>query len=401
MRRLRWTVFIIGLVLSKSPYASYIETTMGTAVVNDATAAYFNPAALVQLKNPQFIPLESTARFETKFSGSTRAVNTSFTQSGTSNSTSYYHSPSFYLGVPLNKYMTVGFAAVTNYANRNPEENGLLRYIQSSNSIQDYDFVPSFGIRVNDIFSVGAGLNYSYTSFDLHPLLGFPGSNIPDSLGHNQSSGSGYGANAGFLLKPKEGTLIGFNYRTITTYRQTGTSEISGEIPVVSNKYHYTLRTPARSILSLSQKLSAQFGMIFTLQRIQWSIIQNTNIYNIAALIGNTPVIINASSPQHLRNTWLLTLGGNYRFMPAWIVRVAGTYNQSPHNGYYQLSTGDSYTIGTSVGYQATKFIIIDVGYAHAFMQDQLININGNRFIINGHNQGSRDVLSLKFTLDI
>ena len=42
---------------------------MGTAVVNDATATYHNPAALTLLPTSQMIALGSVAHFRTQFTG--------------------------------------------------------------------------------------------------------------------------------------------------------------------------------------------------------------------------------------------------------------------------------------------------------------------------------------------
>jgi long-chain fatty acid transport protein len=399
--KLSQSIFFLCFLFPWSAYASFIETTIGTAVVNDATAAYFNPAALMLLKNTQIIPLGSLARFKTRFSGQTTTVATGFTDFGTSPSTSYYESPSMYFGMPVNDKITLGFAAVSNFANRNPEENAILRYVQSSNTIQDYDFVPSIGIQLNKYFSVGAGINFSRTNFNLHPIIGFPGSNIADSQSTNRSSGSGIGGNIGFLLHPRQGTLIGFDYRTVTTYRESGTSELDGETQIVSDHYRFELRTPARSILSISQKITRALGFITTIQRIQWNIVRNVNIYGIATSAGGVPIITNASVPYYLHNTWLLTIGGNYQVTPSWIIRIAGTYNQSPDSGYYQISTGDSYILGASAGYQMNKILTLDGSYAHAFIQNKDININGNRFIINGSNQASRDAVSLKLTFNL
>lgn len=397
----RITFVILWLTWSLPSYASFIETTMGTAVVNDATAAYFNPAALILLKNTQIIPLGTVARFQTQFTGQTTTVPTGFIQSGTSHSVSNYYSPSFYFGMPVNDKLILGFAVVSNFANRNPEENSILRYIQSSNNIQDYDFVPSVGIKFNEYFSLGAGANFSYVNFHLQPILGFPGSNIADSQSTNQSDGSGVGANAGFLLRPMRGTLIGFNYRSVTTYNQSGTSTLSGAAQLVSNNYHFKLQTPARSVLSVSQLLTPTCGVIATVQRIYWSITRNINVSGIATLAGGTPAIVNASVPYYLHDAWLFTVGGNYRFKPSWVVRVAATYNQSPNSGNYQISTGDSYILGGSLGYEINKIVTIDGSYAHAFIQNENINIIGNRYLVNGKNEASRDVVSLKLTLNV
>lgn len=397
-QKLIYTISILALgLLSLDSDASFIETTLGTAVVNDATAAYFNPAALVLLKNSQIIPLGTIATFNTKFSGQSTTVLTGFTQSGTSSSSATYYSPSLYSGMPIKDKVVLGFAFVSNYAYRNPEDNSILRYIQSSDTIQDYDAVPSVGIRINPFFSLGAGINFSYTNFNLHSITGFPGSNIADSQSNNQSDGSGVGGNVGFLLRPNEDTLVGFNYRTVTTYKQRGKSISTGATQIVSNNYQFNMHTPARSILSISQRLTPKFGMIATTQYTQWGIVKNIHISGIATPIG----ILVSTVPQYLHNTWLFTLGANYRLDPRWIVRAAATYNQSPGNRYYQITIGDSYVLGASVGCKINKTITLDGSYAHAFIQDENININGNRFITLGKNQSVRNVISLKMTLNL
>lgn len=394
-------VLIIVLFTPLISYASFIETTIGTAVVNDATASYFNPAALMLLQNTQVIPLGTVSRFQTEFRGHSTFVLTNFTESGTSNSVSYYYSPSLYFGMPITDNMTVGLAAVTNLANRDPEENAILRYVQSSNTIQDYNLVPSFGVKINDYLSLGAGINLSYLKLNLQPIVGFPGSNIADSQDNNQSTGSGIGANAGFLLRLAPGTLIGFNYRTITTYTENGTSVLTGATSITSNHYRFQVRTPARSILSISHLITPKLGFITTVQRIQGSIIKNINVYGIATAAGTIPVITNASVPFYLHDTWVFTIGGNYRFQPHWIVRMAATYNQSPSNGTEQISTGNSYIVGASLGYEFNKTITLESSYAHAFIQNESIHINGNRFLINGTNEASRDAVSLKIVINL
>lgn len=389
------------MIFPLSTYASFIESTIGTAVVNDATASYFNPAALVLLKNPQVIPQGTIAYFHTRFSGQSKSVPNGITQTGSSSSNTDYYSPSLYLGAPLTDKIIVGLAIVSNSANRTADENSILRYVQASNSIQDFDVVPAFAYKVNESLSIGAGVNFSYASFNLLPITGFPGSNIADSQSRNQSDGTGVGGNAGFLIKLGPNTLIGFNYRSRTTYQLSGTSVYEGNPRVVSNSYHYKSWTPARSVISMNHFFTSKFGLISTVQRIQWNSFTNAHIYGIASVSGTTPLILNGTIPYHLRNTWLVTLGSHYRLTPKWIIRVAGSYNQSPGNPHYQVANGNSIVFGGSMGYQVNKMITIDASYAHVFMQDEHIDIAGGRYLVNGVNEGARDAVSLKLTLNV
>lgn len=393
--------FVSCGLASSAVHASFIETTIGTAVLNDATAAYYNPASLVLLKNPQIIPQGSIAYFNTQFNGQTARVGTGLVETGSSSSDSHYYSPSLYLGAPVTDKVTIGLAMVSNLVNRNAETASVLRYVQASNSVQDYDLVPAIGIKLNEYFSLGAGVNFSYANFHLQPITGFPSSNIADSQSNNDCDGTGVGANIGLLLMPAPKTLIGFDYRSVTTYRLSGSSVFNGSTQVVSNNYHFKLRAPARSILSISHFVTPKLAFITTVQRFQWSILKNINVSGIAALSGTQPVILNASIPYYMHDTWLLTLGSQYRLTPKWIIRAAGTYNQSPSNGHYQIANGDSIILGVSSGYEINKTITIDGSYAHAFIKDENIDINGSRFLVEGVNKGSRDAVSLKLTFNV
>lgn len=395
-------LFLLCLLLFPSTlHASFIEATMGAAVVNDATAVFYNPAALVFLKNPQFIILNSVSSFSSEFTGQSIQTNTGFTQSGSSTTKTHYYLPSFYFGIPVTNNVTVGLAVISNFFNNDIDGNSILRYVQSSNKIQNVDFVPALEYKFNDFFSIGASINLSYASFLLLPTSGFPSLNIPDSQSRNESKGTGVGGDIGFLFKPNKSTTIGFNYRSAITYKLNGKSILESNPEVISNNYGFTFWAPARSVLSINQMITPTFGIISTVQRIEWSIFKEINIHGIATQIGSQPVILDATVPYHLHDTWLLTLGGYHYLTPKWILRLAGSYNQSPANGNFQISNGDSIIIGGSMNYQISKNVSIDGGYAHAFVQNKNINVIGALNQINGLTNGFVDTFSLKLTFNM
>ncbi len=379
-------------------YASFIESTMGAAVLNDATAVYYNPAALALLKNPQIIAINSVGYFHNQFTGQAIQSKTGFTQSGSSITQTDYYLPSLYFAIPTTDKLTIGLAAISNFFNKDIDGNSILRYLQSSNSIKDVDLVPAVEFKLNNFFSVGASMNLSQASFLLQRTSGFPSLNIPDSQSRNESDATGLGGDIGFLLRPSNSTIIGFNYRSAITYQFSGKSVFESDPEVISNHYGFTFWTPARSVFSINQFITPKLGIIGTIQRLDWSIFKEINIHGIATQIGTQPVILNAKVPYHLHDTWLLTLGSHYRITPKWVIRIASSYNQSPGNSNFQISNGDSIILGTSIGYAISKNIIVDGGYAHAFIQNKNIHVKTNSNQINGETKAFVDVLSLKLT---
>lgn len=401
INKLETFVLLFLLLFPLTTRASFIESTVGAAVVNDATAVYYNPAALVLLKNPQIIGLGTAGNFRSWFTGEAIQTNTGFTQTGTSVTRNHYYLPSLYLAIPSTKRFTLGLAVISNFFNKDIDGNSILRYAQSSNNAKDIDLVPAVGIKINEFVSVGVGANLSYANFLLTRISGFPSLNIPDSQSRNECDGTGYGADVGILVKPRKSTMIGFNYRGAITYRLSGKSVFESDPEVVSNHYGFTFWTPARSVLSINQFITPNLGIIGTVQRIGWSIFNEIHIHGIATLVGTQPLIFNANVPYHLHETWLLTFGTHYRITPKWTIRIAGSYNESPGNSHFQIANGDSIVVGASMAYALSKNITIDTSYAHAFIQQEDIHVQTAINRINGVTKGDVDVFSLKLTFNM
>ncbi|HVV68537.1 MAG TPA: outer membrane protein transport protein [Gammaproteobacteria bacterium] len=400
--RLSWKILAAFLFVPVVSKASFIEATMGTAVVNDATATYFNPAALTLLKNAQIIALGTAGQFQSQFTGKVTQPSTGFDQSGTTKTQSNYFLPSGYLGIPVSDRWFFGLAVLANNYNRDLDQNSILRYVMSDNNIEDIDVVPAVGFKLNDYLSFGASVNFSHAHFLFTPISGFPSLDIPDVQTRDEASANALGGDLGVLLKPTSSTQIGLNYRSSMTYHFTGTSQLESNPAIASNHFGFDYWTPARYVLSVNQFLSRRLGLIATVQWIQWDIYNNINVHNVVTEIGGNPVILsNATIPLHFHNAWVYTFGGYYHLSSKWIIRTAGSYVESPGNPNYQVTEGNNMILGTSVGYKLSKIFSIDTSYAHAFIQNQKINIENSINTVNGVNKSYRNSISLKITANI
>ena len=390
----------IGLLFLCWPlYASFIEQTLGTAVVMDATAVYFNPAALTIISKPQLITQGTLARSQFQFTGSAQQLPLGITESGTATTITNFSLPSLYLSIPINDKFAGGFAVVANDFKSDLEGHSILRYAQARNHINDIDLVPAVSIKINEFLSIGGNLNFSDAHFIQEPISGLTRLNVPESRSLNNSKGSSLGGDFGILIKLAKKTALGFNYRSAMTYHLHGTSTITDPQIVSSGNYHFKYWTPARSVLSLSHFYNEKFGFIGTMQYLQWSIFKETDIYNFVTQ-SNSTALINpqAHIKYNFHDSWLLTVGTIYNISSKWVVRVAGTYNQSPSNGRFQISAGDSLVVGSSMGYQLTKKLTLNCSYGHAFFNKEDINIETAKNLITGVNQGVNDAVSLRLT---
>ncbi|MBL7480626.1 OmpP1/FadL family transporter [Legionella bononiensis] len=383
-----------------SVHASFIEQTLGAAVVKDATAVYFNPAALTIIPHQQLILLGTLARAQSQFTGSAQQVPFGLTEYGTVTTKSNFSLPSMYVSFPINDKFAAGFAIVANDFNRDLDDHSVLRYVLARNQTNDVDLVPGIGIKINEFLSIGGNLNITHAHLIQEPVSGVTRLNIPDSRSHNNSKANSLGGDLGILIQLSKSTTLGFNYRSAVTYHFHGTSTITSPQFIASDDFHFKFWTPARSVISLSHFLNEKLGFIGTIQYLQWDIFKEAYIYNFATQSGRRAFIVpQARIDYNFHNSWLLTLGTIYNMSSKWKVRVAGTYNQSPSNGMFQIGTGDSLTVGSSMGYQLLENLTIDFSYGHAFYQKEIINIRTAQNIITGVYHGTHDAVSLKLTL--
>lgn len=379
----------------------------GAAIAEDASTAFYNPAGLVRLRNRQLVVSGDVVNTDFKFNGTATWSSTlpppfgppPFTQVG--NDVQGGHAnfiPAFHYAAPMCDRLVLGFSVGapfgldTNYA-----PNGALRYAATETNLQTYDFSPSFGFKVNEHFSFGAGFDAVHLIATFNSMAGIP--SLPpspmflDTQSSNTASGWGYGWHAGLLFQFCPGTRVGLAYRSQLNFALHGTSTFigplaavaQGEPPternatLVSDNLRSSATLPPATTFSIYHDINRCWAVDGSVVYTQWDkfndilTLRNVQAVTIGPLGNFIPVKIDVSIPQHFSNTWRVALGAVYHPVKPFLIRFAVGYDQTPTNNTdrnIRLPDGDRYAVAVGAHYQISRPIGIDVGWTHLFIDN-------------------------------
>lgn len=388
------SLFVVALyIFSNNAMATYIQAAIGNAIVGDAQAVYYNPAAMTLLKHKQLVLRDRQIWVNAHFDGTTIQNNTGFTQVGTSNSNITFNMPDNYFVAPVNKYLWVGVGELyTNYGLVNYAGSSVLRYFQQKSLATTLDFTPAIGIRFNKYLSIGGGLDIVRLKINLTTVVGSVPLGLPDTKSKNTGTDWAEGGHAGILVTPRRGTLIGFTYHSEVRTRTYGQSEFQSIPPLFNNLSIRGIDIPSSWVFSILQFFTPHLGIIGTVERIYWDSVKRLDLDGVIIRTGPLVRILPTQFLLfNLRNTWRFHVGAQY--MPPgskWIFEITLGYEQTPVDPKFQLDNSGAIMTGMSVGYKFSKKVRLLVGISHNFDLQQQINIRQGADTVIGRYNTSR-----------
>jgi len=197
------------------------------AVAADASTTYFNPAGLTRLQKPELIVVAHLIRLDASFTdaGSNTAGLFPIGGGNGGNAGSTEVIPSLYYAHPINSMFTLGLGLSAPWGLQTEYADGWVgRYHALKTRLESANLNPSFGWRLSDTLSFGAGFNIQRVKAEIgnaidFGLVGFsmgipgflPGGADADVFIKGDSVD--YGWNAAFLWEPSPGTRFGASYR--------------------------------------------------------------------------------------------------------------------------------------------------------------------------------------------
>lgn len=367
-----------------------------TAQADDPSAIYFNPAGLVQLEGQNVMFGATYARENGgKFTGTTPltgGAQISETQKDLNFliPNAYYTrraSPRFAYGVGL----FVPFGLGQEYENR---DTSYFRNQITKIELMTFVVNPTVAWRVNDILSVGAGIDFLYGKAKLQKtgvvFLGPPTNYLNIFKLDLDGDGTAWGYNFGALLTPSKNVKVGFAYRSpFHLDIKDGDVKLFGidnTVPfvppgVTAATVFGGTSFGTRGSTTLNLPATAAIGLAYTRDRLtleadaDWTFWHSYRALNID-IENNKALLPDSNTPKNWNDTVAFYIGGEYRVTDPLALRLGFRYDPTPVPAATmgpELPDADRLYYSAGAGYKF-KAWTFDLAYMYVDKNDRTVN---------------------------
>lgn len=338
---------------------------------------FWNPATITNFKGGQVELVGSgifpVAKMTTQTGSSPLYVNPAFTQSAgdigqdaflPAGYASYQINSQWWVGVSLNTPFGLTTKANTNWPGRT---YGATTRVLSTN------LTPTIGYKINDMFSVAAGLQIMHFKTKYTSALattGVPVASWPVVGLEGDSWGVGF--TLGATIKPMEGTEIGIGYRSAVQENLSGNLQGLGNSPIKS-----TVMLPESINVGLRQRVTNDFTALVGFEWTNWSRLKQPAVIN--QTTGTNAAI--PFIPLDYNDGWYASVGGEYRINPSIVARAGIGYEESPidtQNRSLRLPDANRWWFSVGAGYQYSDSLFFDIGYTYILPMNGDVAMNSS-----------------------
>jgi long-chain fatty acid transport protein len=290
--------------------------------------------------------------------------------------------PAAYFIQPLNDQWAWGIGLFSNYGLSTEYSKTFPAGAGAGDTeLMTFNINPNIAYRVNEHFSVGAGINAVYGAAELNRYAGLLGPLNPPSQGgplatdtrlaHMKGDTWGFGWNVGTLYEVNE------NHRFALTYRSQVDMSFDGDFQGASSLNrtvdgNLKLDLPAQAEFAGYHRLNQQFAVHYSVNWTDWSAFQE-----LKATSGQCAGGVCLQKDEKFKDSTRYSIGGTWYINPAWEARLGFAYDNSPIEAEYRsLSIPDSDRVWYSAG--ATYHINTDmsVDFGMAYLDGKEVDVN-------------------------
>lgn len=385
----------------------------GAAAAEDASTIFFNPAGMTRLRGNQVVVAGHIISPSSKFSGSATSnpllggASISGGDGGEAGSSALV--PSFYYSHELSQRLRVGVGVGAPFGLSTEYDSGWVgRYHAIKSEVSTLNINPSVAYKVNDKLSLGAGLNLMHVNAELSNAMDYSAvclSSLPpascaalglatpatqSSDGHFSVEGDdwGYGFNLGILYEVTPETRIGAAYRSKVKQEVDADADFTEPagiaIPapmaavLADSDASAAVDLPASLALSVTTKLAPKWDLMANVTWTQWSSFDELRIE------FDNPLKADSVQPENWDDTYMFSVGFNYRHSADWTFRGGIAYDQTPipdtESRTPRIPGNDRKWIAGGFTYSASPTLTLDFALAHLFVSDTDIDARDESF---------------------
>ena len=387
-----------------------------SAVAEDASTIFFNPAGMTELKGTQTVMAAHVIAPSADFSNRGSYINPALTGgtpiAGTLSGTDADGGktalvPNFYFSTQLSDQLFVGvgvnapFGLATQY-----DKDWVGRYHAVRSEIRTININPSIAYKVNDRISLGGGFSAQYidatlsNNVDLGTICFGLEAQIPQiptgscsaagmvptgSDGYAKIKGSdwGFGFNIGALIHVTDHTRVGLAYRSHVKQNLEGSADfrvpsgfqaiLNMGIPLFSDTNATAdVDLPESASLSLYHAFNDQWAILADATWTRWS------RFDELVIKYDNPAQPDTAQPENWDNNMRYSLGATYRPNSKWVFRAGWAYDETPisktSDRTPRIPGNDRTWVAVGLGYQMSDKLGFDMGYSHLFIDDTDLN---------------------------
>jgi long-chain fatty acid transport protein len=418
----------------------------GAAAAEDASAVYFNPAGMSLLSGHNVAGALHAIVPSSDFSdgGSTTALGTAASGNSGGDAGGPAIIPNLYFTTDmLGHGLTVGAGVNTPFGLKTVYDAGWVgRYQGIKSDLKTIDLKGSVSYKFNDMLSFGAGLDFMHANAELSNAIDFgavcfarvaggglagatacstlggalPGGGgiLPGNQGIISSDGMasldgddwGVGYNLGVIFEPFENTRLGATFHSRVDFELEGVASFAnptlpGAFAALTAAFTTTgavakLTLPEVASFSVFSQLNPQWAVMADVTWTNWS-----RFTKLRVDFDNT--LPDTIVPQQWDDSLRYSGGVTYTLNDDWKFRAGGAFDETPTSDAFRTPRiPDEERIWATVGIsrRISTQGVIDVGYAHIFVDDSTLNKVGESDggTLRGEYENEVNILSLQYT---
>jgi long-chain fatty acid transport protein len=311
------------------------------ARAQDASTVLTNPAGMTRLDGTQVLAAGQLLWGDVKFSvgsgtspalgsgngGYTVGQNGWFPGGGVF--ASYSASPDLKLGIAL----TGNFGMPLNY-----DDGWVGRYYVQKATMLGLSVMPTVAYKVNDKWSVGAGLNAMYGIYKNQVAINNVNPAYGDGQLKMQDQTWGWGANVGVLFAPDARTRFGlvwnsqialdFNAPLEFSNLAPGLQKVLNDRGLLDASMNVGIKVPQGIMLSAYTETSDRWALLGSVGWQQWS---KFGQIHLGIDDSNNPTSV--ATNLEYKDTWHVAAGAQYRYSEPWLINFGIAYDSAFQSG--------------------------------------------------------------------